>query len=77
MRRDIDGVLYRVSRTVAAFDRHDFVLTAIPLAFVGAAIVGKLLAIPLEVAVFVGFLIAALAMIDGLFLHPPSGLQRN
>lgn len=76
MRRDIDDVLTRLSRAVAAFDRHDLVLTVIPLAMVGALVAGELLSVPLEVALFGGFLVAAVAILDSLFLRPPSGLQR-
>ena len=69
---DID---FRLAEPSSTIDRYDFLLGLIPAAFVLAFLVDRLLGLPFEGTVLGGVAIATLAMLDGLFLRPPSGLQ--
>lgn len=52
--------------------RYDLVLTAIPSAFVFSLLVAGLLSIPARNALVVGSIVGALALLDALFLNPPT-----
>ncbi|WP_254765752.1 hypothetical protein [Salinilacihabitans rarus] len=75
--RDIAGFSDRVRRLLHAAGRYDLLLATIPLAFAGAALVGELFDVPFEVALLAGAAVAFFAVLDGLFLRPPTGLQRT
>ena len=76
MTRDIATVLERLHRVRSAVDRYDLVLAVVPVAFLVAALARAAFDVPLEAALLGGFAISVLAVIDGLFLHPPSGVRR-
>ncbi|MDG5777223.1 hypothetical protein VB773_00690 [Haloarculaceae archaeon H-GB2-1] len=60
-----------------SLSRYDLTLAVIPVAFVASLFVGQLLAIPVRNAVMAASVVGALALLDGLFLHPPrSGSER-
>ncbi|WP_408957213.1 hypothetical protein [Natrinema sp. 74] len=75
--RDLTGIDTgsRLAEWLSTIDRYDLLLGLIPAAFVLAVFVGRLLGLPFEGAVLGGVAIATLAMLDGLFFRPPSGLQ--
>jgi len=74
--RDITGLVDR-SRIGdrLTIDRYDLLLGLIPAAFVVAFLASRLLGLPFEAAVLGGAAIAALALLDGVFFRPPTGLQ--
>ncbi|MDS0475210.1 hypothetical protein [Natrinema sp. 1APR25-10V2] len=76
-RRDIADIDSgsRFAEQFSTIDRYDLLLGSIPAAFVLAALIGRLLGVPFEGTVLGGVAIATLAMLDGLFFRPPSGLQ--
>lgn len=51
--------------------RYDLVLAIIPAALICALIVGRLLSLSPRTALVAGAAVGLLAMIDGLFRHPP------
>ncbi|MFB6184493.1 MAG: hypothetical protein ABEI96_08060 [Haloarculaceae archaeon] len=51
--------------------RYDFTLAAIPVAFLLAMALGRVLAISSRTALVVAAVVGALAVADGLFVHPP------
>lgn len=51
--------------------RYDLVLAVVPVAFLLALLVGGVVGVPTRVAVTTAAAVAALALIDGLFLNPP------
>jgi hypothetical protein len=56
--------------------RYDFVLAAIPLAFL-LSVAGSLVAsVPLRNALLVGAAVGGLVLADALFGHPPTGNGR-
>lgn len=57
--------------------RYDFVLAIIPLAFLGAVALQELLDLSSTMAILLGSLVSALAVIDALFLNPPEGPSPN
>ncbi|WP_390285961.1 hypothetical protein [Haloarchaeobius amylolyticus] len=56
-------------------DRYDLLLGLIPAAFLVAFLASRLLGFPFEAAVLGGAAIASLALLDGVFFRPPTGLQ--
>ncbi|WP_254531616.1 hypothetical protein [Natrinema gelatinilyticum] len=77
VRRDITGIDSgsRLTERPSTIDRYDILLGSIPAAFAVAYLASRLFGLPLEAAVLGGVAIAALAMFDGLFFRPPSGLR--
>ena len=76
-RRDIaesDG-RYGFREMIASLDRYDFLLAVIPAAFLAAILVATTLGVSLETAVVGASFVGLLALFDGLFFRPPSGLQ--
>ena len=57
------------------FGRYDLLLAIIPLAFLAALLASRLLGVPLETSMVAASVVGGLAVLDGLFLRPPSGLQ--
>lgn len=53
--------------------RYDLVLAVIPTAFVVALLVGNLLSVSARVALVSASVVGALAVLDALFLNPPTG----
>lgn len=51
--------------------RYDLVLAVIPTAFVVAILLAHLLGIPAQSALVGASIIGAIALVDGLFRHPP------
>lgn len=66
---------HRVRNVRSSVSRYDLLLAVIPLAIGGAMLTGRVLDVPLETALLGGVAVALLAVIDGLFLRPPSGMQ--
>lgn len=65
----------RLRRTVSATSRWDLLLAIIPLAFASAATASTALGVPLEAGMLAASVIGLFALVDGLFLRPPNGLQ--
>jgi len=68
----------RDDRTAAAgrplsVSRYDLLLAVIPAALCCALLVGHLLSLSPRVALVGGAAVGLLAMVDGLFRHPPHG----
>lgn len=53
--------------------RYDLVLAVVPLGFVLAALVGRILALSASGTLVLGSAIGLLAVVDALFLSPPTG----
>lgn len=53
--------------------RYDLVLAVIPTAFVVALLVENLLSVSARVALVSASVVGALAVLDALFLNPPTG----
>lgn len=64
-----------VRRVRSSISRYDVLLAIVPVAFLAALLVGRLAGLPFEAALLGGVSIATLALIDGLFLRPPTGLR--
>ncbi|QLG49183.1 hypothetical protein [Natrinema halophilum] len=64
-----------IAERLSTIDRYDLLLGSIPAAFAVTTLVSRMLNVPFEVAVLGGVAIAALALLDGLFFRPPTGLQ--
>ncbi|WP_254863736.1 hypothetical protein [Halovivax gelatinilyticus] len=62
-------------RIRSKISRYDLLLASIPLAFAGGTLLTQALGIPLERGMLAASLIGLLALFDGLFLRPPSGMQ--
>lgn len=77
MESDITGidVRQRLRRVHSSISRYDLLLTVIPVALFGTAAIGRTVGASLETALLTGATVALFALIDGLFLRPPSGLQ--
>lgn len=71
------GQWHRLRRTVPTIGRYDLLLAIIPLALGGGLLAGAATGVPLETALVAGTVLAALAVIDGLFVNPPRGLERT
>ncbi|QSG08864.1 hypothetical protein [Halapricum desulfuricans] len=56
--------------------RYDVVLVAIPLAFFSAVLFGHLSPISVQVAIGLGAVFSAIAVVDALFVNPPRPGQR-
>lgn len=65
----------RLRRLVSTVTRWDLLLAIIPMAFAGAATAMRALGLPLEAGLVLAGVVGALALVDGLFLRPPNGLQ--
>ncbi|NLV05748.1 hypothetical protein GOC83_06300 [Haloarcula rubripromontorii] len=68
----VDHLLPRQSPT-----RHDLVLAVIPAVFVLTLVAAVVLDLSLQVAVAGGALAGAVAVIDALFVHPPTRGRRR
>ncbi len=55
---------------------HDVLLAMIPLAFLAAIILAQVTSLSNRGAITVASIFAAIALIDALFVHPPSGHSR-
>lgn len=77
VRRDITGfdTVARIADRLSTIDRYDLLLGLIPMALTLAALVGHVLDLPTEATLLGGVAIALLALLDGLFFRPPTGLQ--
>ena len=58
-----------------AFGRYDLLLAIIPLAFLASLLASQLFGLSLEAAIVGASVVGALAVLDGLFIRPPNGLQ--
>lgn len=74
MDRDVTvyDVLDRLRRMRDRLNHYDLLLAVIPISFVIASVVAGLTGISLEAGLIFAALLGALAVIDGLFVHPPS-----
>ncbi|ELY67978.1 hypothetical protein [Natrinema versiforme] len=74
VQRDITGIDLesRLADYVATIDRYDLLLGLIPTGFVTAVLAGRLLDLPVETTLLWGVAVAAIALVDGLFVRPPS-----
>lgn len=61
----------RLAPTGGGISRYDLLLWAVPIGFVAAFVVGRLLALPTETTLTIGALVGSLALADGLFRNPP------
>lgn len=59
-----------------SLSRYDLVLAVVPLSFALAIFAETALTIAPQKALFASALIAGLALLDGLFRHPPTGSKR-
>jgi hypothetical protein len=59
------------SRTLPSLSRYDLVLALIPVAFLVSVVLGYLLSVPLRTTLTGASAVAALALLDALFLNPP------
>lgn len=75
--RDIAGLerIARVAEYWSTISRYDLLLGLIPTAFVVAFLVGHVFGLPFEATVLGAAAIASIALFDGLFVRPPTGLQ--
>lgn len=76
--RDIRELLGRfgLGRVSASIGRYDLLLAVIPLAFAVTTAASELLGVPIETAMVAASVVGVLALVDGLFLRPPNGLNR-
>ncbi|MGQ3411200.1 hypothetical protein ACT4ML_02925 [Natrinema sp. LN54] len=74
VQRDITGIDLesRLADYAATIDRYDLLLGLIPAGFAVAVLVGRLLDLPVETTLLWGVAIAAIALLDGLFVRPPT-----
>ncbi|SER16848.1 hypothetical protein [Natrinema salaciae] len=77
LQRDITGfdTVVRLADRVSSIDRYDLLLGLIPTAFAAAFLAGRVFGLPLEATLLGGVAVASLALFDGLFFRPPTGLQ--
>ncbi len=77
MNRDIAALVddVRIVDRGPTIDRYDLLLGLIPAAFFVALLASQLLALPFEATALGGSVVAALALLDGLFFRPPLGRQ--
>lgn len=73
--RDINGIVTRIRRRFSSASRYDLLLLVIPFALASATIVAEVTDVAPELAIVAGSTIALLALVDGLFLNPPKGLN--
>lgn len=77
-RRDISGSARAVTpddrRRIgwSAFTRYDLLLAAIPVVLLAAWAIGQIVTVPAWIALGVGALVVVPALVDGLFVNPPS-----
>lgn len=62
-----------VAQSFDRLSRYDLVLAVVPLGFVLAALVGRILALSASGTLVLGSAIGLLAVVDALFLSPPTG----
>lgn len=55
-----------------AVSRYDLVLAVIPTAFISAILAANLLSIPASNALIIASFVGTLALVDALFLNPPT-----
>jgi hypothetical protein len=72
-----DGTVPKVVHRVTALSRYDLVLAVVPLALMLAAFAGAVSPLSLHAALAAGALVATLAVVDALFVSPPSGSGRG
>lgn len=53
-------------------DRYDFVLALIPVAFAASLFADTVLSVPTPLALVVASLLGGLAVVDALFVNPPT-----
>ncbi|MDF9744570.1 hypothetical protein [Natrinema salsiterrestre] len=77
IRRDVTGIetVARVADRLSTIDRYDLLLGLIPAAFAVAWLAGYFLDLSAQTTLLGGVAIAAIALFDGLYFRPPSGLQ--
>lgn len=68
-----DGIVPQVVRRGPACSRYDLVLAVVPFALALAAAAGLLSPLSLHATLAAGALVAALAVVDALFVSPPGG----
>jgi len=61
-----------VARPFDRLSRYDLVLAVVPIGFVLAALVGRLLSLSASGTLALGSAVGLLAVLDALFLSPPS-----
>lgn len=66
-----DGTVPKVVRLATARSRYDLVLAVVPFALALAVAVGLLAPVSLHASLAAGSLVAALAVVDALFVSPP------
>lgn len=64
------GLFGRVARRMS---RHDLVLVVIPVAFAAAILAGAASPVSIDGAVAAASVVGGLALVDALFLNPPTG----
>jgi hypothetical protein len=64
------GVTQNADRTTLS--RYDLVLAVIPMAFVAAFVANVVFSLPLRTVLPVSSLVGVLALIDSLYLNPPT-----
>lgn len=80
MGRDVTGATApnRLRRRLPSLSRYDLVLALIPLLYAFATVVSGLLGVSTGTAMVTASILAALFLVDVLFLRPPtSGLHRS
>lgn len=65
------------SNVTVSLSRYDLVLAVIPTAFVVAVLASHLLSVPPRTLIVAASLVAALAVVDGLFFNPPTAGRRG
>ncbi|MFB6308971.1 MAG: hypothetical protein ABEH35_06545 [Haloarculaceae archaeon] len=70
--RDIEREQRRTGRRPSEFlSRHDILLAVIPVAFVLALTATVALDVSTRTAIVAASLVGSVALVDGLFVHPP------
>jgi hypothetical protein len=62
-----------LARPFDRLSRYDLVLAVVPLGFVLAALVGRILALSASGTLVLGSAVGLVAVVDALFLSPPTG----
>lgn len=63
--------------TTSTLTRYDLVLAVIPSAFIVAVLLGHVFSLSVEASAAVASVVGALALLDGLFVHPPETGNTN
>lgn len=77
VRRDITAFerVVRIAEYWSTISRYDILLGLIPTAFAISFLASHILDLPFEATVLGGVAVASIALFDGLFARPPTGLQ--